>query len=311
MILFLYALIAAAAGTAVALAVYIGRSGRLSRLFLALPEQTRRTLIRRPSQLKLDGEIRTITYLSCRIANAGEIEQAFRQSPARLIRLFEQRLGPLYAAVLEHSGTIERFGSAGFAAYWNAPLNDPEHGAHAVAAATRMMEIIRSQNAMTSLRATPAAIAAPPMQLAIGLATGPATAGLFGGAYSVSGACVPRAESLRTACETYGFTALADGPTARAAPRFALLEIDRPPPQDNDEPGALYALLGDPALRASPTFRAVETFHAGIFAALEADNPEEAQTLIEQAAQLSGASPKLYALYLARLPQLNPLKAAS
>ncbi|HTO39667.1 MAG TPA: hypothetical protein VL026_01715, partial [Rhizomicrobium sp.] len=142
-------------------------------------------------------------------------------------------------------------------------------------------------------------------------ASGPATAGLFGGAYSVSGACVPRAETLRTACETYGFTALADGETAGGTPRFALLEIDRPAPQGSDEPGALYALLGDAALRASPTFRAVETFHARIFAALKTGNPEEARTLIAQAAQLSGASHKLYALYLARLPQVSPLKAAS
>jgi len=304
----LYALIVAAVGTAVALAVYIRRSGRLSRLFLALPRQTRRALIRRPAQLKLDGEIRTITYLACRIANAAEIEQAFRNSPAQLIRLFEKRLGPLYEAVLEQGGTVERFGSAGFAAFWNAPLSEPKHAARAVAAANRMMEVIRSQNAMTNLR--PNAAPAPPMQLAIGLATGPATAGLFGGAYSVSGACVPRAEDLRAACDVYGFTALADAPTANGAPRFALLEIDRPTP-DSDEPSAIYALLGDAGLRASPTFRAIETFHARIFAAMDEKNFEEARRLIAQASQLSGASHKLYDLHLARALRDTPLKAAS
>jgi adenylate cyclase len=179
-----------------------------------LPRTTRATLIRKPSLLKLGGETRTITYLSCRFANAPEIEQALRAHPAQLIRLFEKRLGALYEAVLAHGGTVERFGSAGFAAYWNAPLDDKEHGAHAVAAAVRMMSVIRTQNAMTVVRHE---IPTPPLQLAIGLATGPATAGLFGGVYSVSGACVPRAEELRAACAEYGFAALTDAATIRAS----------------------------------------------------------------------------------------------
>lgn len=302
----LYALIVIAVGTAVSLLVYIQRSGRLSRLFLALPRAARTKLIRKPSLLKLHGETRNITYLSCRFANAPEIEQALRTHPAQLIRLFEKRLGALYEAVLTHGGTVERFGSAGFAAYWNAPLDDREHAAHAVAAAVRMMSVIRTQNAMTVVRhETPA----PPMQLAIGLATGPATAGLFGGIYSVSGACVPRAEELRAACAEYGFIALADAETAAQAEQFALLEIDRPA-RGTDETSAIHALLGDPGMRVSPTFRALATYHAHIFAALDAHDRKEAATLISQASRLSGASAKLYELYRRR-DLHEPLKQAS
>jgi adenylate cyclase len=302
----LYALIAIAVGTAVSLAVYIQRSGKLSRLFLALPRTSRNALIRKPALLKLGGETRTITYLSCRVANAPEIEQAFRTRPAQLIRLFEKRLGALYEAVLAHGGTVERFGSAGFAAYWNAPLDDSEHAAHAVAAAVRMMRVIRTQNAMTVVRHE---IAAPPMQLAIGLATGPAAAGLFGGVYSVSGACVPRAEELRAACAEYGFTALADAETAAQAQQFALLEIDRPA-RGTDETSAIHALMGDPGVRASPTFRALATYHDRIFAALDAHDQKEAATLIAQASHLSGASAKLYELYRRR-DLREPLRQAS
>ncbi len=307
-VIFLNALIFVAVGIAVGLAVYIRRSGRLARLFLALPARTRRTLIANPSQLRLSGETRTITYLSCRIANAPEIEQAFREHPAHLIRLFEKRVGALYEAVLAHGGTVERFGSAGFAAYWNAPLGNGEHAVQAMGAATRMMGVIRGQNAMTTLR--PAAITTPPLQLAIGMATGPAACGLFGGVYSVSGACVPRAEELRAACAEYGFTALADAETAvQAAQRYALLEIDRPA-RGTDETAAIYALLGDQGVRASPTFRALATFHERIFAAFEAQDFAQARALIAQAANLSGASAKLYDLYLMR-DLRGPLRAAS
>ncbi len=302
----LYALIAVTAGTAAALAVYIHRSGRLSRLFLVLPRQVRRELIRKPSLLVLRGEARTITYLSCRIANAADVEQTFRDHPAQLIRLFEKRLGALYDAVLEHGGTVERFGSAGFAAFWNAPLAEPMHAEKAVAAATQMMRVLHEQNAMT-LRRGP--IAAPPLKLAIGLASGPAAAGLFGGAYSVSGACVPRAEELRFACAEYGFTALADEETAEAARSFALLKIDRPA-RGTDETSAIHALLGDQGMRASPTFRALSTYHERIFASLDAQDYEEARRLIAQASALSGASRKLYDLYAAR-DLRAPFKQAS
>ena len=306
MTLFLSALIVIATATAVSLTVYIQRSGKLARLFLALPPETRRALIRKPSLLKLGGETRTITYLSCRIANASEIEQAFREHPAQLIHLFEKRLGALYDAVLAQGGTVERFGSAGFAAYWNAPLEEGAHALRACAAAARMMAVIREQNTLPPRRDT---ILPPPIKLAIGLATGRAAAGLFGGAYSVSGACVPRAEDLRTACEDYGFAALADAQTAAlAAQRYALLEIDRP---GQGETASLYALLGDQSVRASPKFRALATFHERIFAAFDANDTDEARILIAQAAKLSGASQKLYGLYLARDPQLPPLRQAS
>jgi adenylate cyclase len=303
----LYAVIVLACGACAGLAVYMRRSGKLSRLFLALPPQSRAALIRRPSLLHTKGETRAITYLSCRVANLPEIEQRFHERPAQMIRLFEKRLGALYRAVLEEGGTVERFGAAGFAAYWNAPLGDAHHAPHAAAAAASQMAIVREQN-IRPMR--PGASAPPPLQLVIGLATGCAAAGLFGGLYSVSGACVTRAEALREACMDYGFCALADAETAaQTAERFALLEIDRPAGGSRDT-AAIYALLGDQGVRASPTFRAAETFHARIFAAFGAQDHDGARALIAQAAKLSGASAKLYDLYLARDPR-TPFRQAS
>lgn len=304
-IVFLYALVAVTAGTAAGLGVYIRRSGRLARLFLALPKGVRRDLLRNPALLRLDGETRHITYLSCRIANAAEMEQALRGHPARLIRLFERQLGALTEAALEQGGTVERFGSTGFAAYWNAPLNVSDPAGRAVAAAVQMLKVAREQTLLP--RRDP--IPATPMQLAIGLASGPAVAGLFGGAYSVSGACVLRAEELRDSCEGYGFSALSDAETAEAAANYALLKVDRPA-AGTDETAAIYALLGDAGIRASPTFRALSTYHDRIFAALDAQEHEEARRLIAQASALSGASRKLYDLIAARDLRM-PLKQAS
>lgn len=278
------------------LAVLYGRQVRLARLFFALPASARRKILRSPSLLRLEGERRKITYLSCRIANMDELEQAFSGRPAQLAALLEKRLSGLRSCALEQGGAIERTGSTGFAAFWNAPLDEPQHTGKALAAACRMMRYLAEQSEVHR---------GAPLKLHIGIASGEAIAGFIGGAYSVSGACVRRAEDLRAACGRYGFAALADDETA--AHDFALLKIDRSADEKFGTP-AIHALLGDRSVRASPTFRALSAYHERIFAALDTNRHEEARLLMSQAAALSGASRKLYDLYAERTA---PLKQAS
>ena len=63
----------------------------------------------------------------------------------------------------------------------------------------------------------------------------------------------------------------------------------------------LYAMLGNPLVRASPKFRALQTFHDHILQSIQAQQWEKARGLIEQCRKLSGASQKLYDLHEARI----------
>jgi adenylate cyclase len=74
------------------------------------------------------------------------------------------------------------------------------------------------------------------------------------------------------------------------------------------EPVKLYALLGNPLVRASPKFRALQTFHDHIFQAYRAQQWAKTRALIEQCRTLSGASQQLYDLYLNRIAyfEANP-----
>ena len=67
------------------------------------------------------------------------------------------------------------------------------------------------------------------------------------------------------------------------------------------EPVKLYAMLGNPLVRASPKFRALATFHEHIFQSLRTQQWEKTRELIDQCRKLSGASQKLYDLHLARI----------
>ena len=50
----------------------------------------------------------------------------------------QQVMTPLMDQALAHGGTIDRLTADGFAAFWNAPLEDAEHALHACEAANSM-----------------------------------------------------------------------------------------------------------------------------------------------------------------------------
>ena len=50
----------------------------------------------------------------------------------------QRALTPLIDQALAHGGTIDRLTADGFAAFWNAPLDDADHALHACEAANGM-----------------------------------------------------------------------------------------------------------------------------------------------------------------------------
>ena len=75
-----------------------------------------------------------------------------------------------------------------------------------------------------------------------------------------------------------------------------------------DETVKLFAILGNPLVRASPKFRALATFHDHIFESMRSQQWAKARELIDQCRKLSGASQKLYDLHIRRIDyfQKNP-----
>ena len=110
------------------------------------------------------------------------------------------------------------------------------------------------------------------------------------------------AERIRTQSGQYGPAIIVSDDTRKAAERgFAFLEVDFIACGPRDEPVKLYAMLGNPLVRASPKFRALATFHEHIFQSLRTQQWDKTRELIDQCRKLSGASQKLYDLHLARI----------
>ncbi len=280
---------------------------RLKRAFTdVLPPRVIEHISRRPEPMKLDGETRTVTYLTCGVRGVSELAASFRGDPAAFTNLLQRALDPLMTQALAHGGAIGKVAADGFTAFWNAPLDDPEHAVHACDAATGMMDAIAKTNEIITHERRNDGVALSPVEIGIGIATGPAIAGGFNlhgrTAYSVNGDCVILASHIQQLSAQYGPAVIVSEDTRKASERgFAFLEVDYIAVDGHDDPIKLYAMLGNPVMRASPKFRALATFHDHIFQSTRDQQWRKARELIQQCRKLSGASQKLYELHLARI----------
>jgi adenylate cyclase len=207
--------------------------------------------------------------------------------------------------VMARRGTVERITGEGFSCFWNAPLDDPEHAIHACEAASGMMKVIARINEIVTQERRIDGQALPAIELGIGISSGPAITGGFRThgrtTYTAVGECAGIAARIQALSATYGPAVIIGEDTRKAAERgFAFLEVDYIALGEGG-PVKLYALLGNPVMRASPKFRALTTFHDHIFQSLRSQQWSKARELIAQCRQLSGASQKLYDLQLDRI----------
>ncbi|HUB84941.1 MAG TPA: adenylate/guanylate cyclase domain-containing protein [Rhizomicrobium sp.] len=302
------ALALAYVGGAAARAVAIANARASLRRSFAdmLPTAVIEKIARDPSALKLDGETRVVTCLSCGLRRYSELAQAFRDDPTDFTRMITTAMAPLIDAALDHGGTIGHLDGDSFMAYWNAPLDDSEHAIHACDAAQYMTLALATVNEQLSHERRFDGTAFAPMEIGIGISTGSAIAGGFTArghtTYSVTGDCTILAAAIRELSEDYGPAIVVADDTRKAAERaYAFLEVDYIAAGVRDEAVKLFAILGNPLVRASPKFRALATFHEHIFQSVRSQQWEKARGLIEQSRNLSGASQKLYDLHAARI----------
>jgi len=301
-LLLLFAALAAARLTALKLAEWKLRLDFAD----SLPRASIDRIVRNPGLLKTGGEVRDCTYLVCGVRGLAELGQSLRDEPATFTRIIAQTLSPLMDQALAHGGTIDRLTADGFAAFWNAPLDDPDHAIHACEAANGMSIMSSRVSDALALETRADGRPLPAVEIGVGVATGRVIAGAFGGhnrmGYSVQGEAVTMAARIQALSGQYGPAVIVADSTRAAAERgFAFLEVDTVAAGPGDPPVTLYAIVGTPVLKASPKFRALTTFHDHIFQALRKQQWRQARALIEQCRNLSGASPRLYDLHLSRI----------
>ena len=196
-------------------------------------------------------------------------------------------------------------------AFWNAPLDDPAHGLHAVRAALQMRETLVRLNAEWKERAEKAGRAVHKVKFGIGLNTGECSVGNMGSDqrfdYSALGDEVNIASRLEGASKQFGVDIVASAATRDEAPNFAWLEIDHVRLKNKTRSVAVYTLAGGQAYagrRGVPASPRAARGHSES-ATGRADSPPRKQ-MAADAAHLAPADIRgLYHYYQKRFEELD------
>src|SRR5262249_22779557 len=123
-----------------------------------------------PERLQLGGEMRSMTILFSDMRGFTTLAEGM---DARTLTSFLNRfLSPMTEIITVQKGTIDRYLGDGIMAFWNAPLDDPDHVKNAVRAAQAMRRKLVKLNRGWEAEAQAAGNIFRPVRIGIGINTG-------------------------------------------------------------------------------------------------------------------------------------------
>ncbi|HJU70990.1 MAG TPA: adenylate/guanylate cyclase domain-containing protein [Paucimonas sp.] len=159
--------------------------------------------------------------------------------PEIVARLMQRVFSEMADAVIAHHGTIDKFIGDAIMAFWNAFDDDPQHAAHALAAAQEI------QRRMAALAPFCAELDMPPIRAGIGMETGAALVGNFGSAhrrtFTALGEPVILASRIERLTSTHQQPVLIGETCAAALGQFALRSLGPIQIRGRAQPIVLYA----------------------------------------------------------------------
>jgi adenylate cyclase len=257
-----------------------------------------------PATLRLGGEIKPMTIMFMDIRGFTPISE--RLSPEALVDFLNVLFSPLTEAIQRQQGTVDKYIGDSIMAFWNAPVDVPDHARLACAAALEMRDLVDRLNREDAFGFGELGRSDLVVQIGIGLNTGDACVGNMGSErrfnYSVVGDAVNVAARIEGDCKRAGVPILVSEETAWAAEGLAFLEAGRVPLKGKSQSVRLFALVGDEEMAESPEYQALAREHRSMLAAIEAGRQDEALERILACRALAGAPlADFYASFTARL----------
>ena len=183
-------------------------------------------IVAHPEKLTLGGEERELTLMFCDVRNFTSISQDL--SAADITKFINELLSPLSEIILQQRGTIDKYMGDAVMAFWNAPVDDSDHKAHACRAALQMIAKMEELNSIWRRRAEAENRSYQQVNIGIGLNTGRCCVGNLGSTYrfdySAIGDEVNVTSRLEGLTKIYGVPAIVSLPAL--APGVPALELD-------------------------------------------------------------------------------------
>lgn len=232
-----------------------------------------------PSLLKLGGEDREMTILFLDVRSFSRISEAM--TPSEITTFLNLFLTPMTDILQDNKATIDKYMGDAIVAFWNAPLDDPDHQANAVRA---VLEMETALDDLNEKYAGQDAVKWPEnVRMGIGLNTGVCTVGNLGSqqrfSYSIIGDAANVASRIEGLTKQYGVTSMAGEAAAKDMQQFALIEADLIKVVGRDTPERIFIIAGDRSMANDAGFLAFRKTHDAFLAAYRAGKFEEAAAM--------------------------------
>lgn len=196
-------------------------------------------LLEDPSKLALGGTRRHMTVFFSDIRGFTSLSETMK--PERLVRVLNAYLDRMTHIVFAHGGVLDKYIGDAVMAFWNAPLDQPDHARRAVATALAMRVALREMNEQHKFGKAE-------LRIGVGINTGDMVVGNIGGTervdYTVIGDSVNLGSRLEGLTKEYGVDILISESTAEEAGSEILVrKLDKAAVKGKKEPVILYEAL--------------------------------------------------------------------
>ena len=166
-----------------------------------------------PDLLKLGGETKELTFLFCDIRGFTPLSEKYQKNPAELTKVINRFLTPMTEIIMRNGGTIDKYMGDCIMAFWNAPIDTPNHTELAIKSALEMIDKLKELNSNNGFGDS------NKINIGIGINTGKCIVGNMGSEqrfdYSVIGDPVNLASRLEGVSKNYDATLVVGEDTYR------------------------------------------------------------------------------------------------
>jgi adenylate cyclase len=148
-----------------------------------------------PDLLKLGGETRELSIMFTDVRGFTSISEHYGTDVQGLTQIMNRYMTAMTAKILQNEGTLDKYIGDAQMAFWNAPLDDPDHAKNAVKTALEMLGDLQAFNDSI------AAEGVPPFGMGLGINTGSVVVGNMGSSQRFDYTCLGDSVNLASRLE--------------------------------------------------------------------------------------------------------------
>lgn len=200
-------------------------------------------LQKNPELLQLGGESRELSIMFTDVRGFTTISEHYGKDVQGLTKIMNRYMTAMTAKIIENNGTLDKYIGDAQMAFWNAPLDEPNHAKMAVRTALQMMESLNEFNQEVTAEGIPA------FGMGLGINSDTVVVGNMGSDqrfdYTCLGDGVNLASRLEGQSKPYGVKIVLGPKTAEAVKdEYFVLELDKIAVKGKSVGVNIYTVLG-------------------------------------------------------------------